>query len=77
MTKCTNPKSSNCHAEITCVLDQPLYDYVEIDHQVIRDVLNELFIFTAIRSEEKFNWGEEAFTEEEKETESLLKDHPR
>ena len=48
MTKCTLPKSSNYNVEITCVLDEPLYDYVEIDHQVIRDGLNELFTFTSI-----------------------------
>ena len=53
------------------------YDYVEIEHQAIRDGLNELFTFTAIRSDEKFNWDEETSTEEEEETESLLKDYPR
>ena len=46
-------------------------DYVELEHQTIRDGLNELFTFTAIRSDEKFNWGEETSTEEEEETESL------
>ena len=45
------PKSSNCNGEITYVLDDPLYNYVEIEHQVIRDGLNELFTFTPIRSE--------------------------
>ena len=35
------------------------HDYVEIEHQVIRDGFNELFTFTAIRSDEKLNWGEE------------------
>ena len=53
MVKCTLPKSSNCNAEITCVLDEPLYDYVEIEHQVIRDGLNEFITFTAIRPDEK------------------------
>ena len=69
MTKCTFPKSSNYNVEITCVLDEPLYDYVEIEYQVIRDGLNELFTFTEIRSDEKFNWGEETSTEEEEEAE--------
>ena len=55
MTKCTLPKSSNCNIEITYVLDEPLYEYVEIEHQVIRDGLNELFTFTSIRSDEKLN----------------------
>ena len=49
MIKSTLPKSSNYNVEITCVLDEPLYDYVEIEHQVIRDGLNELFTFTSIR----------------------------
>jgi hypothetical protein len=31
------------------------HDYVEIEHQVIRDGFNELFTFTAIRSDEKLN----------------------
>ena len=35
------------------------HDYVEIEHQVIRDGFNELFTFTAILSDEKLNWGEE------------------
>ena len=48
MTKCTLPKSSNCNIEITYVLDEPLSEYVEIEHQVIRDGLNELFTFTSI-----------------------------
>ena len=61
------PKSSNCNGEITYVLDDPLYNYVEIEHQVIRDGLNELFTFTAIHSDEKLNWGEET----EKPTEGL------
>ena len=59
MTICTLHKSFNCNVEITCVLDEPLYDQVEIKHQVIRDVLNELITFTAITSDEKLNWGEE------------------
>ena len=45
------------------------HDYVDIEHQVIRDGFNELFTFTAIHSDEKFNWGEETSIEEEKETE--------
>ena len=52
-------KSSNCNIEIICVLDEALYDYVEIEQQVIRDGLNELFTFTSIHSDEKLNWGEE------------------
>ena len=69
MTKCSLPKSSNCNVEIACLLDEPLYDYVEIEHQAIRDRFNELFTFTAIHSDEKLNWGEETYTEEEEETE--------
>ena len=45
------------------------HDYVEIERQVIRDGLNELFTFTAILSDKKLNWGEETSTEEEEETE--------
>jgi hypothetical protein len=67
MAKCTIPKVLADQVEVTCVLDEPLYDYVEIEHQVIRDVLNELITFTAIRSDEKSDeilcWGEETSTE--------------
>ena len=63
MTKCTFPNSSNCNVEFTCVLDEPLYDYVEIEHRIIRDGLNEVFSFTAIHSDENLNWGEETSTE--------------
>ena len=45
------------------------HDYVEIEHQVIRDGLNELFTFISIYSDEKLNWGEETSIEEEEETE--------
>ena len=57
-TKCTLPKVSTGDAEITCVLDEPLNDFVEIEHQVIRDGFNELFTITAIRSEKELLWGE-------------------
>ena len=67
MTKCSLPKSSNCNVEIACLLDEPLYDYVEIEHQAIRDRFNELFTFTAIHSYKKLNWGGETSTEEEEE----------
>ena len=56
MTKCTLPISSNCNDEIAYVLDEPLYDYAEIEHQVIRDGLDELFTFTGIELEGEFNW---------------------
>ena len=45
------------------------HDYVEIERQVIRDGLNELFTFISIRSDEKLNWVEETSTEEEEEIE--------
>ena len=57
MTKCTLPKVLSVDVEITCVLDEPLHDYIEIEHQVIRDGFNEILTFTAIRSEEKLHWG--------------------
>ena len=44
------------------------HDYVEIEHQVIRDGFNELFIFTEICSDKILHWGEETSTEEEEET---------
>ena len=44
------------------------HDYVEIEHQVIRDGFNELFIFTEIWSDEILHGGEETSTEEEEET---------
>ena len=46
-------------------------DYVEIEHQVIRDGFNELFTFTEIYSDKILHWGEETSTEEEEETEQL------
>ena len=49
------------------LLVEPLYDYVEIEHQVIRDGFNELF--TEISSDKILHWGEETSTEEEEETE--------
>ena len=54
------------------------HDYVEIEHQVIRDGFNELFTFTKICSDKILHWGEETSTEEEEETElnNLPKDHP-
>ena len=42
MTKCILPKALVAQVEVTYVLDEPLYDYVEIEHQVIRDWFNEL-----------------------------------
>ena len=45
------------------------HDYIEIEHQVIRDGFNELFTFTKICSDKILHWGEETSTEEEEETE--------
>ena len=45
------------------------HDYVEIEHQVIRDGFNELFTFTEICSDKILHGGEETSTEEEEETE--------
>ena len=42
MTKCILPKSLVDQVGDTCVLNKPLHDYVEIEHQVIRDEFNEL-----------------------------------
>ena len=68
MTKCTLPKASYSNVEITCILEDPLQDYVDMKHQVIRDGINELFTFTEISSDKKLHWGEETSTEEEEET---------
>ena len=68
MTKCTLPKASYSNVEITCILGNPLQDYVDIKHQLICDGINELFTFTAISSDKKLR-GEETSTEEEEETE--------
>jgi hypothetical protein len=59
MTKCTLPKVSTGNAEIICVLDEPLNDFVEIEHQVIRDGFNELFTITSVKSNEKLSWKTE------------------
>ena len=64
MTKCTLPKASYSNVEITCILGNPLQDYVDIKHQVICDGINELFTFTALSSDKKLR-GEETSTEEE------------
>ena len=72
MTKCTLPKASYSNVEITCILGDPLQDYVDIKHQVIRDGINELFTFTAISSDKKLHWGEETSIEEEEETEQPI-----
>ena len=47
----------------------PLQDYVDIKHHIIRDGINKLFTFTAISSDKKLHWGEETSIEEEEETE--------
>ena len=59
MTKCILPKASYSNVEITCILGDPLQDYVDIKHQVIRDGIIKLFTFTAISSHEKLHWDEE------------------
>ena len=50
------------------------HDYVEIEHQVIRDGFNELFTFTEIYSDKILHWGEETSTEEEEETEQPIEE---
>ena len=50
------------------------HDYVEIEHQVIRDGFNELFTFTKICSDKILHWGEETSTEEEEETEQPIEE---
>lgn len=50
------------------------HDYVEIEHQVIRDGFNELFTFTEICSDKILHWGEETSTEEEEETEQPIEE---
>jgi hypothetical protein len=50
------------------------HDYVEIEHQVIRDGFNELFTFTEICSDKILHWGEEISTEEEEETEQPIEE---
>ena len=50
------------------------HDYVEIEHQVIRDGFNELFTFTEICSDKILHWGEETSTEEEGETEQPIEE---
>ena len=50
------------------------HDYVEIEHQVIRDGFNELFTFIAIRSDEILYWGEETSTKEKEETEQPIEE---
>ena len=46
------------------------HDYVEIEHQVIRDRLNKLFTFTAISSDEKLNIGEKTSLKRKKKEET-------
>ena len=36
-----------------------IHDYVEIEHQVIRDGFNELLIITSVKSTEKLKWKTE------------------
>ena len=50
------------------------HDYVEIEHQVIRDGFNELFTFTKICSDKILHWGKETSTEEEEETEQPIEE---
>ncbi len=50
------------------------HDYVEIEHQVIRDGFNELFTFTKICSDKILHWSEETSTEEEEETEQPIEE---
>ena len=56
MTKCVLPKALVGKVEITCVLEEPLNDFIEIEHQVIRDGYNELFTIFSIKSTEKLKW---------------------
>ena len=74
MTKGTLPKVLADKVEVTCVLDESLHNYVEIEHQVIRDGFNELFTFTEIYSDEILHWGEETSIEEEEETEQPIEE---
>ena len=43
MIKCSLPKVSYSNVEITCILGDPLQDYVDIKHQILRDGINQLF----------------------------------
>ena len=71
MTKWTNPKSSNCHAEITCVLDTltlylnkfiDQYQIQEIDTFLKRENPSSETLKAAITSPlKKYNKGEENF----------------
>ena len=61
-----HPQASYSNVDFTCILGNPLQDYVDIKHQVICDGKNELFTFIAISSDKKL-WGEETSTEEEDE----------